>query len=71
MLEVPNATLSRRELNLFEGQVFVMGKLIVLSAIVLGLLALIYSCGKKKDGFVKHSSRGDFMRDLNKRMGKH
>lgn len=35
--------------------------------IVVGLI-LLYRLGKKQDGFVKHSSRGAYMRDLNKEM---
>ena len=31
-------------------------------------LGLIYSSGKKKDGFARYFSRGFFMRDLNKKM---
>ena len=35
--------------------------------LVVGLM-LLYRLGKKQDGFVKHSSRGAYMRDLNKEM---
>ena len=35
--------------------------------LVVGLI-LLYRLGKKQDGFVKHSSRGAYMRDLNKEM---
>lgn len=31
-------------------------------------LVLLYRLGKKKDGFIKHTSRGAYMRDLNKEM---
>lgn len=31
-------------------------------------LVLLYRIGKKKDGFVRHSSRGAYMRELNKEM---
>jgi len=45
-----------------------MFKVIFSLAIIVIVLALLYRSGKKKDGFVRHSSRGAFMRDLNKEM---
>lgn len=39
-----------------------------LAVIAVMFFAIIYLSGKKKDGFVRHFSRGAFMRDLNKRM---
>jgi hypothetical protein len=45
-----------------------MGQAIFYGAIVVILLVVIYREGKKKDGFVTHSSRGAFMRELNKKM---
>ncbi len=39
-----------------------------LAVIAVMLFAIIYLSGKKKDGFVRHFSRGAFMRDLNKKM---
>jgi len=38
---------------------------------VLGIalvLIMLYRLGKKRDGLVRHSSRGAYMRDLNKEM---
>lgn len=43
-----------------------LGALVVILFVV--LLMVIYRSGKKEDGFLRHSSRGDFMRDLNKKM---
>jgi hypothetical protein len=45
-----------------------MGEAILWGAIEVGALTVIYLSGKKKDGFVRHFSRGAFMRDLNKKM---
>ena len=45
-----------------------MGQVIFFGTMVVILLAVIYRAGKKKDGFVKHFSRGAFMSDLNKKM---
>ncbi|MFZ3087124.1 MAG: hypothetical protein WA123_03570 [Methylotenera sp.] len=42
---------------------------IILWVLVIAVsLILLYRIGKKKNGFVKHSSRGAYMRDLNKEM---
>ncbi len=45
-----------------------MDKAILWAAVVVALLTIIYLSGRKKDSFVKHFSRGAFMRDLNKKM---
>jgi hypothetical protein len=45
-----------------------MGQIVFLGVVVVFILAVIYSVGKKKNGFVRHSSRGAFMNDLNKKM---
>lgn len=45
-----------------------MERAVFLAAIVVILLTVIYLSGKKKNGFVRHFSRGAFMRDLNKKM---
>jgi hypothetical protein len=45
-----------------------MDQAVLLAAIVVAFLAVIYLSGRKKDGFVRHFSRSDFMRDLNKKM---
>jgi hypothetical protein len=47
-----------------------MFKIIFSLAIIVIVLALLYRSGKKKDGFVRHSSRGAYMRDLNKEIGR-
>lgn len=47
-----------------------MGEAIFWAAIIVACLTVIYLSGAKKDGFVKHFSRGAYMRELNKRMGK-
>ncbi len=44
-----------------------MEQAIFWGAIGVIFLTMIFLSGKK-DGFVRHSSRGDFMRDLNKKM---
>jgi hypothetical protein len=44
-----------------------MGQVIVLAVIVVILLAVIFRSGRKSASFVKHTSRGAFMRDLNKK----
>jgi hypothetical protein len=42
---------------------------IILWVIVLAvLLAIVYRSAKSKNGFVRHFSRGAYMRDLNKQM---
>ena len=45
-----------------------MGIAFLIAVIVVFLLLMIYRSGKKNDGFVRHFSRGAFMRDLNKKM---
>ncbi|MBK5276151.1 MAG: hypothetical protein JJE30_14020 [Desulfuromonadales bacterium] len=45
-----------------------MNQAVFFGAMSVILLTLIYRLGRKKNGFVKHSSRGDFMRSLNKKM---
>lgn len=47
-----------------------MAQAIFWGAIVVILLTVIFLSGKKKDGFVRHFSRGAFMRELNKKMEK-
>ena len=47
-----------------------MFKIIFSLASIVIVLALLYRSGKKKDGFVRHSSRGAYMRDLNKEIGR-
>lgn len=42
---------------------------IILWVLVMSVsLILLYRIGKKKNGFVRHSSRGAYMRELNKEM---
>ena len=45
-----------------------MEKAIYFGALVVMFLTVTYLSGKKKNGFVRHFSRGAFMRDLNKKM---
>jgi len=45
-----------------------MGQAIFFGTIAVAVLVVIYISGKNKGGFVKHFSRGAFMRDLNKKM---
>lgn len=45
-----------------------MFKIIFFIAIIFIVLAMLYRSGKKKDGFVRHASRGGYMTDLNKEM---
>jgi hypothetical protein len=45
-----------------------MDELILLAAITVVFITVIYLSGRKKDGFVKHFSRGAFMRELNEKM---
>lgn len=47
-------------------QAVFLGALAVILFVI--LLKVIYGSRKKEDGFLKHSSRGAFMRDLNKKM---
>jgi len=48
-----------------EQAIFVGALAVILLAI---LLEVIYRSGKKEGGFLRYSSRGAFMRDLNKKM---
>jgi hypothetical protein len=45
-----------------------MEKPIYFGALVVMFLTVTYLSGKKKSGFVRHFSRGAFMRDLSKKM---
>ncbi len=45
-----------------------MEKAFLWSAVAVAFLTIIYLSGRKKDSFVKHFSRGAFMRGLNKKM---
>jgi hypothetical protein len=45
-----------------------MEQAVFLGALVVVFLVVIYRSGKKQDGFVRHFSRGAFMRDLNKKI---
>lgn len=45
-----------------------MEQAIFFGAIVVILLTVLYLSGRKKDRVVRHSSRGAYMRDLNKKM---
>ena len=50
------------------GEVLFMEQAVFFGALVVMFVAVIYLSGKKKSGFVRHFSRGAFMRDLNKKM---
>jgi hypothetical protein len=45
-----------------------MEQAVFFGALVVMFVAVIYLSGKKQSGFVRHFSRGAFMRDLNKKM---
>ena len=50
------------------GEVLFMEQAIFFGALLVMLLVVIYLSGKKKNRFLRHFSRGAFMRDLNKKM---
>lgn len=45
-----------------------MGEAIFLGAIVVAFITILFLAGKNKDSFVRHFSRGAYMRELNKKM---
>lgn len=60
--------LSKPDILQFAGGGVIMEQAIFFGAIVVILLVVIYRSGRKKDGFVKHFSRGAFMREQNKKI---
>lgn len=47
-----------------------MVDVIALGIVLAIFLFQLYRAGKNKDGFIKYFSRGAYMRELNKKMGK-
>jgi len=52
----------------FVKQIDYLQQVIYLAAMVVAIYVVVVKAAKKKDGFMRHFSRGDYMRKLNKKM---